>query len=374
VSAKAKDAPALTDPSDPPWLPPRRNPDLVGHDEAEREIIDSWASGRFTHSWMLTGPKGVGKATLAYRMARFVLSGGGEEDLFGGPPASLGLGEEHPVFRQVSALGHPDFLAVTRRLDKSGKKLAQSISVDVARQIPGFMSLTPSAGDWRVVVIDAVDEMRREASNAILKILEEPPRQSLIILVCHQPSRILPTIRSRCRRLALQPLNHDVVVELLGRHHPEMDSTIRMRVADMADGSIGRAMSLIDAGGLDLMADLDALLDGLPVLDPKLMHGLADNVARAGAERRFEVMIDMVYRRLGQAISRSAAGRTGEIGKDGLLGAVAAAANAGSLEPWIEVWEKVARLGRAVATVNTDRKQAALDALLSIQAVAHRKS
>lgn len=372
MSAKAAEVQA-TDPSDPPWLAPRRNPDLTGHEVAEREIIESWHAGRFTHAWMLTGPKGVGKATLAYRLARFVLSGGGEGDLFGGPPSSLGISDEHPVFKQVAALGHPDFLAVTRKHDKSGKKLAQTISVDVARQIPGFMSLTPSAGDWRVVVIDAVDEMRREAANAILKILEEPPRQALIVLVCHQPSRILPTIRSRCRRLALQPLETETVVELLGRHHPDMEPAMLNRVAEMADGSIGRAMSLIDGGGLDLMADLDALLDGLPALDAKLLHGLADTVARAGAERRFEVMMDMLYRRIGQAISRSASGRAGEIGKDGLLGAVAAAASAGSLEPWIEVWEKVARLGRAVATVNTDRKQAALDALLSIQAVAHRK-
>lgn len=372
MSAKAAEVQA-TDPSDPPWLAPRRNPDLTGHEEAEREIIESWHAGRFTHAWMLTGPKGVGKATLAYRLARFVLSGGGEGDLFGGPPSSLGISDEHPVFKQVAALGHPDFLAVTRKNDKSGKKLAQTISVDVARQIPGFMALTPSAGDWRVVVIDAVDEMRREAANAILKILEEPPRQALIVLVCHQPSRILPTIRSRCRRLALQPLETETVVELLGRHHPDMEPAMLNRVAEMADGSIGRALSLIDGGGLDLMADLDTLLDGLPALDAKLLHGLADTVARAGAERRFEVMMDMVYRRIGQTISRSAAGRAGEIGGDGLLGAVSAAADAGSLEPWIEVWEKVARLGRAVATVNTDRKQAALDALLSIQAVAHRK-
>jgi DNA polymerase-3 subunit delta' len=373
VNAKAVE-PASVDASDPPWLPPRENPDLLAQGEAEKEFLDSWQSGRLSHAWMLCGPKGVGKATLAYRIARFVLSGGGEEDLFGGPPSSLAVGSEHPVFRQVSSLGHPDFLTITRRLDKSGKKLSQSISVDVARQIPGFLSLTPSAGEWRIVIIDAVDDMRREAANAILKILEEPPSQALLMLVCHQPSRLLPTIRSRCRRLTLQPLDRPVLEQLILRHHPEMDPGQVSSLAEMADGSIGRALGIVDAGGLDLMTDINTLLGGLPKLDTKQLHSVADQVARAGAERRFEVLMDLVYRRIGLAISQAASGKLRTEGTDGLEASISAAAGAGLLEPWIEVWEKVARLGRAVATVNTDRKQAVLDALLSIQTVARRKS
>ena len=371
--SKKPAVPDLVDPSDPPWLPPRENPELLGQGEAEKELIEAWSSGRMSHAWMLSGPKGIGKATLAYRFARFVLSGGGEPDMFGGPPTSLATAPEDAIFRQVASLGHPDFLAITRKLDKQGKKLSHSISVDVARQIPGFMSMTPSAGDWRVVVIDAVDEMRREASNAILKILEEPPRQALIMLVCHQPSRLLPTIRSRCRRLMLQPLPETTVSQLITRHHPEISSGLVERLAEISDGSIGQAMSLIDAGGIDLMDDLDALLAGLPKMDIRKMHGLADQVAKAGAERRFTVMMDLIYHRIGKSVSLAAAGKLGEVGNDGMRASVAAAAGAGSLEPWIEVWEKIARLGRAVSTVNMDRKQAALDALLSIQSVAQSK-
>ncbi len=148
------------------------------------------------HAWLITGAPGVGKATLAYRFARRLLAGVQPGDTLAVDPAS-------PVFRRVAVGSHADLLTVEREWDDKKSRLRGEIVVDDARAISAFLRLTPAEGGWRVVVIDGAEHMNRNAANAVLKMLEEPPPRAVLLLTCAAPGRLLPTIRSRCRRLAL---------------------------------------------------------------------------------------------------------------------------------------------------------------------------
>lgn len=353
---------------------PRDNPDLTGHAEAERAFLDAWNSGRLAHAWLLSGPKGIGKATLAYRMARFVLSGGGEGGggLFGGGPESLALSPDHPVFRRVSAGGHADLKVVQRGWSDDKKtKLRTEIVIDDVRGIGGFMALTPAEGGWRVVIIDAADDMNRNAANAVLKVLEEPPRNALMLLLSHSPGRLLPTIRSRCRRLALKPLDEASVARLLASHRPDLGAEDVTALARLGEGSIGKALGLAAEGGLDLYRDLIGLLSALPRLDVPALHAFADRVARADADAAWRTVTELLgwwLARLIRAGGRQGSGMSEVVpGEGALMGRLLAAAD---LERWLEVWEKITALFARTDAVNLDRKQAMLTAFLAIERLA----
>ena len=356
---------------------PRETSELLGHAGAEKALLDAWTSGRLAHAWLICGPKGIGKATLAYRFARFVLAGGGEGGgLFGGPPETLDIRPDHPVFRRVAAQGHADLEAVERRwADDKKTKLKTEIVVEDVRGIGGFMSLTPAEGGWRVVVIDSADEMNRNAANAVLKVLEEPPRNALMLLVSHSPGRLLPTIRSRCRRLMLQPLAEDVVAGLLDRQRPGLPSADLAALARLGEGSIGKALAWADEGGLDLYRELMELLQGLPRLDVPALHAFGDRVARPENDGSFRTLTELLTWWLARLIR--AGGRRGEgmtevvTGEGALMNRLLAAA---SLEQWLEVWEKITTLFARTEAVHLDRKQAVLGAVLSVERLASARA
>lgn len=222
---------------------PRQTFSYVGHDAEEQTLLDAMRGGRMHHAWLLAGAKGLGKATLAYRFARIAL--GAQRS--GGRP--LDVDPEDPIARRVAAQSHPDLFILRRGLNDRGKP-RREITVDEARELGAFFSLAPSEGGMRVAIIDAVDDLNRNAANAILKTLEEPPAHSVLLLVCHAPGAILPTIRSRCRRLALRPVDDDLVRRALGGGK-EDDALVAL-----AKGRPGRAIALkaqgLDAGNADL--------------------------------------------------------------------------------------------------------------------------
>ena len=186
---------------------PRENPQLLGHENAERELIEATGSGRLAHAWLLTGPRGIGKATLAYRFARYLLSAAGGIDLFGNESAnSLYVAPDSDVFRRLATGSHGEVMTIERSPDPKTRKLRNAIVVGDIRRLQGFFGLTASEGGWRIAIIDSADEMNRNAANALLKILEEPPKRGILLLTAHAPGRLAPTIRSRCRRIALRPL------------------------------------------------------------------------------------------------------------------------------------------------------------------------
>jgi DNA polymerase III subunit delta' len=221
---------------------PRETFSYIGHAEEERALAEALRGGRMHHAWMLTGAKGLGKATLAYRFARVALGARSTG------PRPLDVDAQDQVARRVGALAHPDMFVLRRGLNDRGKP-RREITVDDARDLGAFFSLAPSEGGMRVAIIDAVDDLNRNAANAILKTLEEPPARSVLLLVCHAPGAVLPTIRSRCRRLALRPLSDAQVRAALGGA-PDDD------IVRLAKGRPGRAIAL-KAQGLDAGLRLD---------------------------------------------------------------------------------------------------------------------
>ena len=355
-----------------PWPAPWENPRLVGHEAAERHILEAVGSGRMPHAWLLCGPRGIGKSTLAHRFARFLLAGESAGGLFGGPP-SLSVDMELPSIRRMRAGGHADFRRIERSLDDRGR-LRRDVVIDDVRDLGEFMHLTPAEGGWRIAVIDAADEMNRNASNALLKVLEEPPRRAILILVAHAPGRLLPTIRSRCRKLKLRPLADRTVVDLLGDYMPSSDPAQRGPLAEIAGGSIGQALTLAEAGSFTLYAALIDVVASLPQLDVVAAHGLGDRVARRGDEgegewRALTFLVDWWLQRLlrGGATGESAPALVPR--EQGLAERLLGAA---SLDRWLEAWEKIRVLFARADTVNLDRKQVTLGALFTLQAAMAR--
>jgi len=347
---------------------PRDATDLLGHAAAERVLLESWASGRFPHAWLITGLKGIGKATLAYRLARFVLAGGGGGGLFG-PPESLDIPAGHPVFRRVASQGHADLTVVERTWsdDKMTRRRGEIVVEDV-RGVGAFLSLTPAEGGWRVVIVDSACEMNRNAANALLKVLEEPPPNALMILVSHAPGRLLPTIRSRCRTLPLRPLDAEALDLLLARHRPDLAEADRVALARLAEGSVGRALDLAAEGGLDLYREMVGLLATLPRLDVPRLHAFADRVARPGQETAFRTVTTLFGWWLARLVRAGGAG--GGIvadvvpGESELIRRLLAAA---SLEQWLEVWEKSTTVFVRTEAVHLDPKQVVLGAFLAVE-------
>jgi DNA polymerase-3 subunit delta' len=349
-------------------LAPRDNPELIGQDAAEKSFLQAWESGRLAHAWLITGPKGIGKATLAFKIARFVLAGGGETgpSLFGdAPPANLKMSPDHPVFRRISSGGHADFKLIERGWsdDKQTKRKSE-ITVDDVRDIGSFMSLTPAEGGWRVVLVDAADEMNRNSANAILKVLEEPPKRALMLLLAHSPGRLLPTIRSRCRRLTVPPLRHDTVIELLRRHHPDMGSAELQGLAALGEGSIGRALALHEQGGMDLYGSMVGLLNGLPKLPGSALHDFAEKIGRQADS--VSLFGELFAGWLAQAARRAAGGKGVEVvaGEGDLQRRLVSRVG---LERWTALWERISGLFDRADAVNLDGKQVILNAFLTVE-------
>ncbi len=348
---------------------PRERTRFVGHKEAERTLLRAFESGRLPHAWLISGPRGIGKATLAYRFARFLLNGGGAGGLFGGP-SDLAVPEDSSVIKRVMAQAHPDLRVVERSLNERTGKLRAEIVVDDVRDLAHFLRLTPSDGGWRIAIVDAADEMNRNAANALLKILEEPPDNSVLLVVSHAPGRLLPTIRSRCRKLLLKPLPAAETGELLAELLPSLSAEERQALAGLADGSPGRAVELAAAGSLELYRAVAELLGTLPSLDLTRLHALADRAARAGAEADFRTIGFLLGWWIESLVHEGARGQAAAPVLSGDHALRQRLAQAASLDRWVDVWEKNAQLFARADAVNLDRKQVVLGSFLALEAAA----
>jgi DNA polymerase-3 subunit delta' len=255
---------------------PRETLALFGHAAAERALLDAYRGGRMHHAWLIGGPPGIGKATLAYRMARFVHAHPDPQAPALQAVQSLELAADDPVVRRVAAQAQRDLLVLERTVGDTGK-LRTRIAVDDVRKSVAFFGSTAGEGGWRVAIVDSVDELNKESANALLKVLEEPPQRALLLLVSHAPGRVLPTIRSRCRVLTLRPLTADDTAQAaaaaLGRDPQEGD--LRAAAA-AAEGSVARALMLLEGPGLALRTRVLDLLGQLPSLDRRALHALGD--------------------------------------------------------------------------------------------------
>ena len=351
------------------WPPPWRNDRLVEHEAAEKTMLAAQQSGRLHHAWLLTGLRGIGKATLAWHFARFLLSGQDQGGLFGGEPVGLETPADAPGRALVDARTHPDLFHLRRTLHPREARIQAEITIDDVRDLGSFMHMTPAMGKWRVAIVDAADEMNRNAANAVLKILEEPPPNAVLLMVAHAPGRLLPTIRSRCRRLALHPLAEETVVRLLGDYAPETAAEERVSLARLAEGSIGRALELTSAGSLGLYREMVEVLATLPDLDMPRLHGFAERFAKRGEEanadwRSLNFLFDGWLKGLARRAAVGGEGTDVVPAESGLHGRLLAAA---SLDRWIDAWEKVAQLLSRADAVNLDRKQTVLGSFLVLQ-------
>jgi DNA polymerase-3 subunit delta' len=316
---------------------PRETLVLFGHAPAESALLEAYKSGRIAHAWLIGGPPGIGKATLAYRLARFVLAHPDPKAPAVQNATSLAVDPENPVARRIAAQAQGDLLAIQRVVNEQTGKLYTVIRVDDVRRTVSFFGSTAGEGGWRVAIVDAVDDLQREGANALLKVLEEPPPRTLLILISHAPGRELPTIRSRCRRLLLRPLaSADVARAAAAATGRDSDEPALREAAAAADGSVARALALLDGPALALRQRVTDLFAQLPNPDPRALHALGD--ALGGTDpQTLAAFIDLVNDWLSARLESG----TGETAR---LARVA------------EAWEKVNRNARDVETYNLERK------------------
>ncbi len=320
---------------------PRANPDLSGHDAAEATLLGAIMSVRMHHAWLITGPEGIGKATLAYRFARRLLAGRPAE-------FSLALDPGHPVFRRVANGSHADLLSIERTINERTKRLRTQIPVDDIRKVGNFLSLTPAEGGWRVVIVDGAEDLNAAAANALLKTLEEPPPRAILLLTCSAPGRLPATIRSRCRRLRLDALDDDTMRALLARYLPEMPQDDRDRLVTLAEGSPGRALLMAAEEGLKIAGLVDQVLTALPEVPPHLAHTIADSLGRS--DTGFATFMDLLTAAIAASVRESARGHA-DPDQERL-------ASLRPLSDWGDIWTQLGQLRDETERFALDKRQA----------------
>ena len=317
--------------------PPRETTALFGHADAERTFLAAYRGGRMPHAWLVGGPPGVGKATLAYRVARFVLAhpDSSAQDVQAAP--TLALDSTHPVARRIAAQAHPDVLTLERTAGPGGT-LRSVITVDEVRRTVGFFGSTAGAGGWRVCIVDSADDLQNpQGANALLKVLEEPPSRALFLLISHAPGRLLATIRSRCRRLILRPLEASEVAQAAAQALERDPTDVEvLKAAEAARGSVARAATLLGGAALAVRERMIELLGGLPQIDPQALHALGDTLGRSD-DTVFSTFVETIQDWLSAQLH--------------VRGTQPA-----RLAPVAEVWEKLDRAARDVEVFNLDRK------------------
>lgn len=330
---------------------PRLTQKLLGQGAAEQRLIAAWRSGRLHHAWLLAGPRGIGKATLAYRFARFLFS----HPEPSASPTCLDVPPEAPAARLVAARSHPDLLVVERAFDPKTERLKGVISVEDSREASQFFSLSPAMGGWRICIVDAADDLNSESANSLLKILEEPPARSVFLIVAHAPGRLLATIRSRSIRLDLKPLATGEVVEALGALGAGDKSTPDelASIAGLSQGSPGRALDLVGSHGARLFLKFKDVAGQPPPYARAPLLDIASQLKRADAAEDFPVFSDL----LSDWIGATARAR-------------AISAGVRAAQPWARAHQDIGHSIRRANALNLDRRQVLLEAFASIEEAA----
>jgi DNA polymerase III subunit delta' len=348
---------------------PREVDRLFGHEAALAEFADALRSGRLHHAWLLVGPEGVGKATLAYHLARELLALGEEPQ--GARTPIVRVGGNDPVFRKVAALSHPNLLLVRRSWNEKSKRYSQWIGVDEVRRLRSFLGHSAGEAGWRVVVVDRADELNQNAANALLKALEEPPLRTVFFLVATAEGRIPVTIRSRCRTLRVTALGKEDL-EVAVRTALECDGhkvdaeTLGVALA-LSEGSVRRALELATGEGIQLYRDLLASLGGLPELDGPRLHRLVERLGGTADSERLDLFLSLLLGLLERLIRATATGEELSSEERKLQQRLLARAN---LPQWVEVWDAIGRAKADAASLNLDRSLLVLEAFYRLQQTA----
>lgn len=334
---------------EPPVGPqPQTTFELVGHAAAEQSFLEAWSSGKLHHAWLVTGPRGIGKATFAYRVARFLLSGPQQpgKGLFGVGTvvSSLAISRQHPAAMQVASGAHPGFQLLVRCMNPKTGKMRTEIVVEQVREMTDFFGLSRE-GEWRVIIIDPAEDLNSNSANALLKILEEPPANCCFILVSHAPGRLLPTIKSRCRKLELSALTDAEVKAVL--HQNDLDAPAG--ILALAQGSPGRAVRMASLDIAPLSNAVDRALAGQLSLSDQIL--VAEVLAGRDGQPRFEAFLELAPQRMGQALR------------------IAVLQNKPALEHAFELWERARALASQTLAINLDAKLVVADMLSTAQKI-----
>ena len=335
---------------------PRHVYSLTGHERAEAEMLTAYRGGRLAHAWLIAGKEGIGKATLAWRFARFVLANPDPAAKAVREALNLHIEPSHSAARLLAGLAHPDFALIRREWQGATKKLASEIAVDAVRHRLQVFHLSAAFGGWRVAIVDSAEDLNRSSANALLKLVEEPPERSLILIVSHRPGQLLPTIRSRCRRLRLDPLTADQIVEAvtgLGAPWSEADPKALAAAAKRADGSVREALIRLAPESEGAGALIDAVVAGLPRPDPRAVARLADAVAGRAGDEAYRAFHRELYDWL-IAYARDVAPASLRVEEIGGL------------------WDRIREAERETEELNLDRKLHILSLIAEIAATAPR--
>jgi len=332
--------------------PPRLTTAIVGHAQAQAELLGAYRSGRLAHAWLIAGPEGVGKASLAWAFARFVLANPDPNAAEAAAARDLTVPETHPAARTLAALAHPDFAVLRRTWNVKAKSFYSEIRVDDVRDAHGVFRLAAGFGGWRILLVDAADDLNREGANALLKMIEEPPDRALALIVAHRPGRLPPTIRSRCRRLTLEPLAPAAIEAILRAQGPPWSENAAAAIAAAAasaGGSVREALRRLDPESAQTGALIDAIVVGLPAVDWRSALRLADRFAGAAGAEAHERFVLAIY--------------------DWLAARARATSEPLRREAIAELWEKIRHGARETEALNIDRK---IHALAMLQEIAER--
>jgi len=325
---------------------PRETTALLGQDDALRRAARALRTGRPPSAWLITGAPGVGKATFAYRIARYLLAYGATD----GGPEDLSVPPDHTAARQVVAQSHPGLLVLKRAVNPKTGKLMTVLSVDEIRRLADFFGMTSGAGGWRVAIIDTADDMNDNAANALLKMLEEPPANAMLLVLSNTPGRLLPTIRSRCQRLDLRPLDDATLENALRHYLPESNASERASLARLSGGSIGAALTLATGDGAALAGEADRLIENARNPDLLALLDLGERLwrIRDGLEMFGGFLLESLSARIRQR----------------------ARSGSGDLQPWVALLARLDEDFRRATGLNLEPRQTLLSAARDLSHVA----
>jgi DNA polymerase III subunit delta' len=348
---------------------PRHTKSLIGHDDTQRMLAETILSGRLHHGWLITGHEGIGKATFAYALTRYLLASEAERSL---SVDRLIVPGTSVAQRQVAALSHPDLLLLRRPWDAKAKRHSTSITIDEVRRLRQFLAHMAEGTQWRVVLVDTADDLNIAAANAILKSLEEPPPRTVFLLLSSEPGRLLPTIRSRCRVLQLAPLVPDALKAAVDLAVTASDNGKSPSPSDwpglieLSKGSVRRALGVSSTGGLKMYERVHASVSALPRLDWGAVHTLSDELAGAAAEQKFEQFFEFLMDLLGRLVRARA---TGE-GSTADIALAKKVITAAQLPAFAAAWSEITAAKAEAMALNLDRKALIMETMTRLASAA----
>jgi DNA polymerase III subunit delta' len=319
---------------------PRHAQHIIGHEKAEAELLEAYKADRLPQAWIIGGPSGIGKATLAWRLTKFIMANPDPSSPHVQKATCLDTSDDNPQVRQVLSLTHSDLLLMRRSYNPSTKRFYSEIRADDVRKANDMFHLAANNGGWRIGILDSADELNKFSANALLKLIEEPPPRSLFLIIAHHPSRLLPTIRSRARKIYLSPLTPDQIKTALKTilTSSRFSTKAISQAAEMAGGSVREALRLLEGDGLDIAAQMSNILRGMPRVDWKSVLDLSDIICARDADDDFSSALMGIYDWLDAQIQDNAG-----------LGAE-------RLAPLALVWDKIAKAVRHTEAINLDKR------------------